>query len=650
MLARLGLFIPAVACAVATAAMPAAARADAPAGPSSTPVMIVLDASGSMTTADAPGPRIVAAKKAVTGLIRSLPSDARVGLEVYGTSTGSSNAEKAAGCRDILTLAPVGPVDKTGLTAKVARIKARGYTPIGNALRKAAQALPKEGARSIVLVSDGEDTCAPPDPCDVAKQLKKQGVDLTIQTVGFRVDAKARAQLSCIAAATGGSYHDADDGEALSRELDTGVQRALQPYAVVGTPIVGTPTPDAAPRLQPGQYVDTLDKAATSSSIGNGSTKYYSVVLHRGETPYISATLVPPGTPGNDLGAGAGLTAPDGTSCGSGHSADFNYGGKGVSAQTAVIAPGPVGGPDWPADCPTEGRFTVKVIRQTDGYPRTPLKVELAFRIEPPADASGLPGPAHAQKPAKVGASTGTTRSASAGDSFNNAALLTPGRYRDTIVLGETRYYRVHLDWGQRLVYQVAAQKVSGIRSSSLGVLACKTRLANPLRAPVRQSDSPGSVSFTFTEGCGLDRKTFGGSTLAPVRYTNRNAEDKELQPYSLDGDYFLSLQADFPDSGKPLLTIPYTLTVQVIGKPERGPVYQPLAATSPSTPATAAPSTTSPPSTSATAAPSIGTRLAASDDGSNAGWIALVGGFGALILIGGGALWWRRRSAAHQP
>jgi Ca-activated chloride channel family protein len=177
--------------------------AAAPTTEPTVPVMVVLDASGSMNTDDAPGPRIDAAKAAVINLIDALPADATVGLQVYGTGTGSTDAEKAAGCTDIKTLVPVGPADTAALKAQVAGVVAAGYTPIGNALRAAADALPNEGPRSIVLVSDGEDTCAPPAPCDVAKELKQQGVDLVVHTVGFKVDATAREQLSCIAETTG---------------------------------------------------------------------------------------------------------------------------------------------------------------------------------------------------------------------------------------------------------------------------------------------------------------------------------------------------------------------------------------------------------------------------------------------------------------
>ena len=242
------------------------------------PVMVVLDASGSMNADDAPGPRIDAAKNAVNSLIDSLPADTQVGLQVYGTGTGSTDAEKAAGCTDIKTLAPVGPLDAAALKAQVATVVASGYTPVGNALRAAADALPNEGPRSIVLVSDGEDTCAPPAPCDVANELHQQGIDLVIHTVGFKVDATARDQLSCIAQATGGTYSDAADATALTQALATKVDYAITGYTTAGTPVTGADQASAqAPLLTPGQYVDTYAVGGPSNTLdaSKGTTKYY---------------------------------------------------------------------------------------------------------------------------------------------------------------------------------------------------------------------------------------------------------------------------------------------------------------------------------------------------------------------------------------
>ncbi len=59
---------------------------------------------------------------------------------------------------------------------------------------------------AIVLITDGEDTCAPLDPCEVAREIAAKGIHLTIDTLGLVPNAKIREQLSCIAEATGGTY------------------------------------------------------------------------------------------------------------------------------------------------------------------------------------------------------------------------------------------------------------------------------------------------------------------------------------------------------------------------------------------------------------------------------------------------------------
>jgi len=291
----------------------------APATEPSVPVMIVLDASGSMNQEDAPGPRIDAAKAAVINLVDTLPAQTQVGLQVYGTATGSTDAEKTAGCTDIKTLVPVGPLDAASLKAQVGGVVAAGYTPIGNALRAAADALPNEGPRSIVLVSDGEDTCAPPAPCDVARELKQQGIDLVIHTVGFKVDPTAREQLSCIAEATGGTYSDADDAAQLNTALETKVDYAVTGYTLQGTPVSGADQPsEQAPLLAPGQYTDTLANSDISVTDNSGTMKYYTVPVRPGQRLYVSVTIVPPDMSATDIegfGTDADLLRSDLTSC-----------------------------------------------------------------------------------------------------------------------------------------------------------------------------------------------------------------------------------------------------------------------------------------------------------------------------------------------
>lgn len=186
---------------------------------SSVPTVLIIDGSRSMTEADAPGPRIDAAKSAAHQLIDALPDDSTIALQTYGTTTGSAEADKAASCRDVTTLLPLGTLDRSAMTTAIDSITPSGFTPMTLSLRTAADQLPADDSpQAIVLVSDGEETCETP-PCDIASELKRSHPQLTISTVGFRVDGPASDQLRCIAQVTGGVYVQADNAAQLAARL-----------------------------------------------------------------------------------------------------------------------------------------------------------------------------------------------------------------------------------------------------------------------------------------------------------------------------------------------------------------------------------------------------------------------------------------------
>ncbi|MGN8025467.1 vWA domain-containing protein [Microbacterium sp. 22242] len=187
-----------------TGKAPVVSKGDGPA-----PVVLILDASGSMVRETTKGrTRMDDARDAMLKAVGELPDNAQVALLVFGTGTGNSDAERAAGCTDVKTVAALGPIDRTALGNSIRGVKASGYTPIGPALRTAAKMLPEHGAGTIVLVSDGVDTCSPPPACEVASELHGANDALAIHAVGFGVDKdeQAQQQLECIGRVGGGSY------------------------------------------------------------------------------------------------------------------------------------------------------------------------------------------------------------------------------------------------------------------------------------------------------------------------------------------------------------------------------------------------------------------------------------------------------------
>lgn len=246
-------------------------------------LLLIMDASGSMNETDDNGVRLIdGAKQALNGVVDALPEGTPVGLRVYGHRV--PNTDRARGCEDTELIQPVEPLDPAAMKQTIASFEARGFTPIGYSLQQAANDLPPEGPRTIVLVSDGEDTCAPPPPCEVARDLVAQGIDVKIETVGFFIqdNQQAQSELQCIAEETGGTYRRADDSAELVEELETISAREARAFVAQGQQATGAPTPMDAETIDPGtRYTDTV--------LGF-ETNYYRFKVQEGQT--VEAELI----------------------------------------------------------------------------------------------------------------------------------------------------------------------------------------------------------------------------------------------------------------------------------------------------------------------------------------------------------------------
>ncbi|MFF3729366.1 VWA domain-containing protein [Streptomyces sp. NPDC002476] len=218
-------------------------------------VELVLDVSGSMRTRDIDGQsRMAAAKQAFNEVLDAVPEQVELGIRTLGANYPGD--DRKVGCKDTRQLYPVGPLDRTEAKTAVATLAPTGWTPIGPALLGAADDL-KGGdtTRRIVLITDGEDTCGPLDPCEVARDIAARGIHLVIDTLGLVPNAKIREQLTCIAEATGGTYTAVQHTDELSGRVKQLVDRAAEP---VVTPVAteGADSCSGAPRLKAGLYTD----------------------------------------------------------------------------------------------------------------------------------------------------------------------------------------------------------------------------------------------------------------------------------------------------------------------------------------------------------------------------------------------------------
>ncbi|WP_082368054.1 VWA domain-containing protein [Piscinibacter sakaiensis] len=201
---------------LAALAAPAAAQTPATPPPAAD-AMLVLDASGSMWGQLNGRSKIELARDAVAGMLRQWPAGQALGLMAYGHRSKGD-------CQDIELLRPLSPLGSDGaaaLQATVNGLQPKGMTPISESVRQAARQLRHtERAATVILVSDGEETCQA-DPCAVAAELEASGVNFTAHVIGFDVAAgsKARQQLQCLAERTGGRYLDARNAAELNQAL-----------------------------------------------------------------------------------------------------------------------------------------------------------------------------------------------------------------------------------------------------------------------------------------------------------------------------------------------------------------------------------------------------------------------------------------------
>ncbi|MFF3511600.1 VWA domain-containing protein [Streptomyces sp. NPDC002573] len=236
-------------------AVPAGAVADETTAQAAPKVDLVLDVSGSMRARDIDGDsRMAAAKQAFNEVLDATPEGVQLGIRTLGANYPGN--DRKTGCKDTAQLYPVGPLNRTDAKTAVATLQPTGWTPIGPALLKAADDLEGgNGTRRIVLITDGEDTCAPLDPCEVAREIAAKGVGLTIDTLGLVPDTKLSKQLSCIAEATGGTYtsveHKTDLSGKVNQLVDRTADKVVTPVAVDGTEQCTT-----APTLKSGLYTD----------------------------------------------------------------------------------------------------------------------------------------------------------------------------------------------------------------------------------------------------------------------------------------------------------------------------------------------------------------------------------------------------------
>ena len=182
-------------------------------------IMVVLDGSGSMWGQIDGKPKITIARETLEQVVKQIPPTTEIGLIVYGH-------RQKGDCNDIEIMVEPAPAQAEKIKKAVAELNPKGKTPLSASVQVAAEKLKyTENKATVVLITDGLETCDA-EPCQLATELERLGVDFTAHVIGFGLSEDEGKQMACLAEGTGGLYLAADNADELVEALDIAVAEA----------------------------------------------------------------------------------------------------------------------------------------------------------------------------------------------------------------------------------------------------------------------------------------------------------------------------------------------------------------------------------------------------------------------------------------
>lgn len=321
-------------------------------------------------------------------------------------------------------------------------------------------------------------------------------------------------------------------------------------------PVEGKPSTADAPLLEAGQvYADT---------IGPGE-RVYRLYLDDKSSVYVSAVVRPP--------RGAKVAYSDGIEVQvmtkEGRACPNNNGSAVFGYDPVPLSEVGVRRLEEDAECQEGGTYYAKVTRTAaKDSDQSPWPVELRLQREPAPAAGSAPTTAPSVWPSASPTLPGSEPVArTGGTGFNDARALDGGVWRDELRPGQTRFYRVPLDWGQQLGFsaELAAAKLTKQYGSASNGLTVS--LYTPYRGLVVSEDA----SYDGKQAAVTLPKS------APVAYGNRFSDNTKVRPVRVAGWYYIAVTmggkvAEFTEDATP---VPLTLRMDVIGSPAEAPAYK---------------------------------------------------------------------------
>lgn len=186
-----------------------------------TRILIIFDASGSMTTPIEKTTRIVVAKKMAIKMIDSLSSfkNVELALRVYGHQKTADFKD----CKDSKLEVPFSPNNTVVMKKRVNSLIPKGWTPIAYSLQECEKDFPNEaGVRNLVIIiTDGLEECTG-DPCAISLALQKKGIFLKPFIIGIGSTEQFNLKFNCA-----GTYYDANNQNDFTNVVGVVISQAM---------------------------------------------------------------------------------------------------------------------------------------------------------------------------------------------------------------------------------------------------------------------------------------------------------------------------------------------------------------------------------------------------------------------------------------
>jgi hypothetical protein len=195
-------------------------------------VAYILDTSPRMAAPAEGTTRLSVAQGVMAEVVRPASPQVTAGLRVFGSGAVPQP------CEDTQLVVPFAAANQPRIASELLGLSVgeQGDSSLAEAMIQAVSDLSRtQGPHSLVVVTGGSDSCNPLAGALIAQEAERAGIQLQTYVVGYQVSPEEAEAVKAIAEGTaGGTYHPAEDSDALRSILESVQDRIDTPLATGG--------------------------------------------------------------------------------------------------------------------------------------------------------------------------------------------------------------------------------------------------------------------------------------------------------------------------------------------------------------------------------------------------------------------------------